>query len=81
MKKGINSMIQEFRETLTNEINKSLNEGMPIMVTSLVLENLLMEVQNNAESIIQQEQKQMEEAQKSMESQVVWEDPEKESEE
>ena len=74
-------MIQEFRETLTNEINKSLNEGMPIMVTSLVLENLLMEVQNNAESIIQQEQKQMEEAQKSMESQVVWEDPEKESEE
>lgn len=53
----INTLIEQTRSNLTDSVNKALNEGIPISVIKLILNNLSLEVEQTLRAVIKQEAK------------------------
>ena len=60
--KGVNTLVVEAKEELTNAINKCLQEGIPAAMVSIMLESLLMDLNNNVKIILEKENKEYEES-------------------
>lgn len=55
MQKGINTLIEETKEGMTNYINNALRQGVPVMAISLIMSNLIYEVRDTSKEVIAQE--------------------------
>ena len=60
-RKCINTLIRETQDELIEVINSNLQVGIPHSVIELVLENMLIKLNNEINTIIQQEVKQQQE--------------------
>ena len=60
--KGVNTLVVETKEELTNAINKCLQDGIPAAMVSIMLESLLMDLNNNVKIILEKEKKEYEES-------------------
>lgn len=58
MQKGINTLIEETKQTMTDAVNAALKEGVPIVAIDLILQNLCFEVRDTAKSVIEKETEQ-----------------------
>ena len=72
--KGVNTLVVETKEELTNAINKCLQDGIPAAMVSIMLESLLMDLNNNVKIILGKEKKEYEESVSSEEIKYVDED-------
>lgn len=55
MQKGINTLIEETKEGMTNYINNALRQGVPVMAISLIMSNLIYEICDTSKEVITQE--------------------------
>ena len=62
VQKGVNTLVVETKEELTNAINKCLQDGIPAAMVSIMLESLLMDLNNNVKIILEKEKKEYEES-------------------
>lgn len=62
MGKGFNTTVIEVKNTILNDVNKALSEGVPITVIQLILEALLNDTKNLVTSAVAEENKPVEEA-------------------
>ena len=72
--KGVNTLVVETKDNLTNSINKCLQDGIPAAMVSIMLESLLMDLNNNVKIILEKEKKEYEESVSSEEIKYVDED-------
>ena len=72
--KGVNTLVIETKEELTNAINKCLQDGIPAAMVSITLESLLMDLNNNVKIILEKEKKEYEESVSNEEIKYVDED-------
>ena len=55
MQNGINNFIVDFKKEMADKINHYLNEGMPVSVVDLVLDNLAVEVKQVLKDTLEKE--------------------------
>ena len=72
--KGVNTLVVEAKEELTNSINKCLQDGIPAAMVSIMLESLLMDLNSNVKIILEKEKKEYEESVSNEEIKYVDED-------
>lgn len=76
MQKGINTLIEETKQTMTDAVNAALKEGVPIVAIDLILQSLCFEVRDTAKSVIEKEteqaQKEYEKEQQALAEQVEY---------
>ena len=60
IKKGVNTRIFDAKSTLTDAVNKTLEDGIPVSMVSIILENILMDLDNHAKTILANERKEYE---------------------
>lgn len=56
-KKGANTIVIEGRSNLVNAINNCIEIGIPASMVSIMLENILNDLNTNVQKVIEQEQK------------------------
>lgn len=56
-KKGANTIVIEGRNNLVNAINNCIEIGIPASMVSIMLENILNDLNTNVQKVIEQEQK------------------------
>lgn len=56
-KKGANTIVIEGRNNLVNTINNCIETGIPASMVSIMLENILNDLNTNVQNVIEQEQK------------------------
>ena len=56
-KKGANTIVIEGRDNLVNAINNCIETGIPASMVSIMLENILHDLNSNVQKVIEQEQK------------------------
>ena len=56
-KKGANTIVIEGRDNLVNAINNCIETGIPASMVSIMLENILNDLNTNVQKVIEQEQK------------------------
>lgn len=76
--KGVNMLIVEAKDNLTNAINDCIKTGIPPAMVSMMLESLLMDLNNNVKVILEKEKQEYEEQEKVESEQVVYEESEQE---
>ena len=57
IEKGVNTRIFDAKSTLTDAVNKTLEDGIPVSMVSIILENILMDLDNHAKTILANERK------------------------
>lgn len=60
IEKGVNTRIFDAKSTLTNAVNACLEDGIPVSMISIILENILMDLDNHAKVILANEKKEYE---------------------
>lgn len=60
IEKGVNTRIFDAKSTLTDAVNKTLEDGIPVSMVSIILENILMDLDNHAKTILANERKEYE---------------------
>lgn len=60
MNKGFNTRVEETKTELLNFVNQKLQEGLPLSVLSLIVENILKDVKMEIPKVLEQERKQNE---------------------
>ena len=60
IEKGVNTRIFDAKSTLTDAVNKTLEDGIPVSMISIILENILMDLDNHAKTILANERKEYE---------------------
>lgn len=60
IEKGVNTCIFDAKSTLTDAVNKTLEDGIPVSMVSIILENILMDLDNHARTILANERKEYE---------------------
>lgn len=76
--KGVNMLIVEAKDNLTNSINDCIKTGIPPAMVSIIVESLLMDLNNNVKVLLEKEKQEYEEQEKVESEQVVYEESEKE---
>lgn len=76
--KGANTRVVEAKDKLTNTINECLKDGIPASMVSIIVENLLMDLNNNVKVLLDKEKQEYEEQEKVESEQVVYEESEQE---
>ena len=76
--KGVNTLIVEAKDNLTNAINDCIKTGIPPAMVSMMLESLLMDLNNNVKVLLDKEKQEYEEQEKVESEQVVYEESEQE---
>ena len=56
-KKGANTIVIEGRNNLVNVVNNCIEIGIPASMVSIMLENILNDLNTNVQKVIEQEQK------------------------
>lgn len=56
-KKGANTIVIEGRNNLVNVVNNCIETGIPASMVSIMLENILHDLNSNVKKVIEQEQK------------------------
>lgn len=56
-KKGANTIVIEGRNNLVNTVNNCIEIGIPVSMVSIMLENILNDLNTNVQKVIEQEQK------------------------
>ena len=56
-KKGANTIVIEGRNNLVNAVNNCIETGIPASMVSIMLENILNDLNTNVQEVIEQEQK------------------------
>lgn len=56
-KKGANTIVIEGRNNLVNAVNNCIETGIPASMVSIMLENILNDLNTNVQKVIEQEQK------------------------
>ena len=56
-KKSANTIVIEGRDNLVNAINNCIETGIPASMVSIMLENILNDLNTNVQKVIEQEQK------------------------
>lgn len=56
-KKGANTIVIEGRNNLVNTVNNCIETGIPASMVSIMLENILNDLNTNVQKVIEQEQK------------------------
>lgn len=56
-KKGANTIVVEGRSNLVNAVNNCIETGIPASMVSIMLENILNDLNTNVQKVIEQEQK------------------------
>lgn len=56
-KKGANTIVIEGRSNLVNAVNNCIETGIPASMVSIMLENILNDLNTNVQKVIEQEQK------------------------
>lgn len=56
-KKGANTIVIEGRDNLVNAVNNCIEIGIPASMVSIMLENILNDLNINVQKVIEQEQK------------------------
>ena len=76
MQKGINTLIEETKQSMTDLVNSALKQGVPIVAIDLILQNLCFEVRDTAKGVIAEEtkraQKEYEKEQQALAEQVEY---------
>ena len=72
--KGVNTLIVEAKDNLTNAINDCIKTGIPPAMVSMMLESLLMDLNNNVKVILEKEKQEYEEQEKVESEQVKYEE-------
>lgn len=60
IEKGVNTRIFDAKSALTDAVNKTLEDGIPVSMVSIILENILMDLDNHAKTILANERKEYE---------------------
>ena len=60
IEKGVNTRIFDAKSALTDAVNKTLEDGIPVSMISIILENILMDLDNHAKTILANERKEYE---------------------
>lgn len=60
IEKGVNTRIFDAKSTLTDAVNKTLEDGIPVSMVLIILENILMDLDNHAKTILANERKEYE---------------------
>lgn len=60
IEKGVNTRIFDAKSILTDAVNKTLEDGIPVSMVSIILENILMDLDNHAKTILVNERKEYE---------------------
>ena len=60
IEKGVNTRIFDAKSTLTDAVNETLEDGIPVSMVSIILENILMDLDNHAKTILANERKEYE---------------------
>ena len=60
IEKGVNTRICDAKSALTDAVNKTLEDGIPVSMISIILENILMDLDNHAKTILANERKEYE---------------------
>lgn len=60
IEKGVNTRIFDAKNTLTDSVNKCLEDGIPVSMVSIILENILMNLDSHAKTILDNERKEYE---------------------
>lgn len=76
--KGVNTLIVEAKDNLTNAINDCIKTGIPPAMVSIIVESLLMDLNNNVKVLLDKEKQEYEEQEKVESEQVVYEESEQE---
>ena len=72
--KGVNTLIVEAKDNLTNAINDCIKTGIPPAMVSMMLESLLMDLNNNVKVILEKEKQEYEEKEEAESNQVKYEE-------
>ena len=76
--KGVNTRILEAKDNLTASINECLKDGIPASIISIIVENILMDLNVQVKLIVDEEKKEYEHQSKVESEQVVYEEPKSE---
>ena len=60
IEKGVNTRIFDAKSALTDAVNKTLEDGIPVSMVSIILANILMDLDNHAKTILANERKEYE---------------------
>lgn len=60
IEKGVNTRIFDAKSKLTDAVNKTLEDGIPVSMVSIILENILMDLDNHTKTILANERKEYE---------------------
>lgn len=58
--KGVNTLIVEAKDNLTNAINDCIKTGIPAVMVSIMLENILHDLNSNVKKVLEMEQQEYE---------------------
>lgn len=76
MQKGINTLIEETKQSMTDLVNSALKQGVPIVAIDLILQNLCFEVRDTTKGVIaketEQAQREYEKEQQALAEQVEY---------
>lgn len=74
--KGVNTRIVKAKDNLTGAVNQCLEDGIPVSMVSIMIEDILVKLSNQVELVLAKEEKKFKEEQKAESEQVVFTDNE-----
>lgn len=75
MDKGVNTIILDAKQSITNTINEVLKQGVPVIVVNMIVESLLRDLDGALTNTIKQEQDKYEKQQEVQSEQVPYVEP------
>lgn len=76
--KGVNTIILETKGNILEAVNNGLKQGLPISVISIIIENVMFEIDKNLNIAVENESKQYQEQVQLESEQVLYEEPSQE---
>lgn len=76
--KGVNTVILETKGSILEAVNNGLKQGLPISVISIIIENVMFEIDKNLNIAVENESKQYQEQVQLESEQVLYEEPSQE---
>ena len=76
--KGVNTIILETKGNILEAVNNGIRQGLPISIISILVENIMLDVEKNLNNVIEKENKEYQEQIQVESEQILYEEPSQE---
>ena len=76
--KGVNTIILETKGNILEAVNSGIRQGLPISIISILVENVLFEIDKNLNNALKKENQEYQEQVQIEDEQILYENPSRE---